>query len=161
MGTLSGFFCGSKAVGPGNQISATPSFKNVSRLGRTHKPTGHEPYPNAVVEASLDSLNLDTNTLQLLDDLLGNRGASLVRILVFVVVRRESVEIVDQICVLCDIDTDLVGSVLPVGRKDNYRFWLDFRRDLLPYRGKFGVGRVGCIFYEIRTSNAEKVDRCP
>ena len=67
-----------------------------------------------MVETALDSFNLNASAFELLDDLLRDLAAPPVRIFGLVVVRREAVEIVDQIRLLGDVDLDRVRAALPV-----------------------------------------------
>jgi len=114
-----------------------------------------------MVQASFDSLNLNTGNRQLLNNPFGNLGASLVRIIIFVVVRWKAIKIINYIRLLSDIDLNIAWAVLPVGRKDDYCFGFDFCRDLSPDCSQFGTGRVFGVFHEVRPANAEEVDRYP
>lgn len=114
-----------------------------------------------MIKSPIDSFNLNTDTLQLLNDLLGNLRASTVRIIVFVVVFREAVKIIDQIRFLGNVDGNPIWAILPVSRTDNHSFELDFGGDLLPNFDKFCIGRMLGVLHEVGPANAEEVDRCP
>ena len=91
--------------------------------------------PYSVIKPSLDPLNLDPILPHQAHDLLRNLPATHIRILLLVVMSRETVEIVDQIRHLGPIDLDLPRLRLPM-RREYYNglglhFGGDFFSDLL------------------------------
>ncbi len=114
-----------------------------------------------MVKPSMNPIHSNTRNRELLDHLLGHLAASLVRVLVFVVVRWKTVEVVDQIRLLGDIDCHRAWAMLPVSREDDHGLWLHFGRDLPPGFAQFGKGRMVFGFHEVRPANTEEVDRHP
>ena len=91
--------------------------------------TSQESHPDAMVKPSMNPIHSNTRNRELLDHLLGHLAASLVRVLVFIVVRWKTVKVVDQIRLLGDIDCHRAWAVLPVSREDDHGLWLHFGRD--------------------------------
>lgn len=146
-----------------NSMSARPVGLDMELTPPDYSPrrTCDEADPDSMVKASLHPLNLDTRTLKLLYDLLSKLWASLVWILVFVVVGRKSVEVVDDIHLLGDVDAELVRSITPVGRDDEHRLGLDLCGNLLADFAQLAKGRVSGVFHEVGATDTEKVDGWP
>ena len=71
------------------------------------------------------------------------------RELSLVVVRREAVEVVDQIRLLGGVHFDHVWLALPMSRENNYAFWLHFLRNFLAELDELRVDWMGGIIHDI------------
>ena len=97
---------------------------------RKRSDTGQSSHPDTVIEATRYVIDFNAGRIELLNDLLRDLGASSVGILDLIVVRRESIKVVDQLRVLGDIDRNSVHCVLPMRPKHDNGLGLDLCGDV-------------------------------
>lgn len=105
--------------------------------------------PDTMVKTTLRRLSIDARVVQEGDNVAcHSRGATMWE-LCFIVVRWETVEIVDEIGLLGSIDFDGITRGLPVGREDDNSFRFDLLGDFAADLYKLGVDWVGCVVHDI------------
>lgn len=120
--------------------------------------TSNKSHPDTVVKAPFHPLDFDAGALEVVNDFLCDLRASPVRVLVLVVVRREVVEVVDDVCVLGHVDADPAGPILPVGRKNDHGLGLDLGRDLASDLAQLVECRVLSVLHEVGPADAQEID---
>lgn len=136
--------------------------------------TAFEARPDAVVEATLNTLHLDARTPQQAHHFFGHRLASDIGVLFFVVIPRKAVEtsasnyvslivnglnssrvdvLVDQIGLFGRVYLDPVRSGLPMRREDNDRPWVNSASNLFAYFAELLVGRMVYVVHYVGLVN--------
>ena len=112
-----------------------------------------------MIKTTIYSINFNTGSVQLLNNLFRDLRTSSIRELDLIIVRRESIEIIDQVRVLGNIDSNSIGLVLPMGTKHNHGLGLDRRSNVPSDLGQLLVRRMVGVFDEIGAADTEEKSR--
>jgi len=121
---------------------------NVQRV-RVRIEGTFETRPYTVVQPTVCALGINACVMQSFEDPLGNLSATNVWILLLVVVLGKAVKVVNELGVLCSVDSYFARRLLPVGRKDYDGLWLDLACDFLANFLELVISWMLCLEHDI------------